>query len=70
MSEYSAACDQDLGTGTHNVGDGLVMNATVNFNAEAEAARLPDIREQLNFLQGRVDKGWPPKPGLTLMTRT
>jgi hypothetical protein len=45
MPEYGAACDQDLGTCPHDVCDGVVMDATVNFNAEAEAARLPDIRE-------------------------
>jgi hypothetical protein len=51
MLEYSAARDQDLGTGTHYVGDGLVMDTTVNFNAEAEPAGLPDFREQFNFLE-------------------
>jgi len=62
--EYSAAGDQDLGTGTHYVGDGLVMDATVNFNAEAELARLPDFRQQLNLLQGRVDKGLATEAGV------
>jgi hypothetical protein len=40
------------------------MDAAVDFNAEAEAARLPDIREQLNFLQGRVDKGLATEAGV------
>jgi len=64
MLEYSAARDQDLGTGTHYVGDGLVMDATVNFNAEAEPAGLPDLRQQLNLLQGRVDKGLATEAGV------
>jgi hypothetical protein len=64
MLEYSATRDQDLGTGTHYFGDGVVMDATVNFNAEAELARLPDIREQLNLLQGRVDKGLATEAGV------
>src|SRR5260370_15059208 len=64
MREYSAARDQDLGTGTHYVGDGLVMDATVNFNAEAEPAGLPDFRQQLNLLQGRVDKGLATEAGV------
>ncbi len=64
LLEYSATCDQDLGTRTHYVGDGLVMDATVNFDAEAEAARLADIRQQLNLLQGRVDKGLATESGV------
>jgi hypothetical protein len=40
------------------------MDAAVDFNAEAEAARLPDIREQLNFLEGRVDKGLATEAGV------
>ena len=64
MLEYIAACDQYLRTGTHYVADRLVMDAAVDFNAEAEAARLPDIREQLNFLQGRVDKGLTAEAGV------
>jgi hypothetical protein len=64
LLEYGAAGDKDLGTGTHYAGDGLVIDAAVNFNAEAESARLPDIREQLNLLQGGVDKGLPPEAGI------
>jgi len=64
MLEYSAACDQNLSTGTHYVGDSLVMDAAVNFNAEAEAAGVPDFRQQLNFLQGRVDKGLTSEAGV------
>ena len=45
MLEYRAARDQDLGTGTHNVGDGLLTDATVNFNAEGQLAGLPYLRE-------------------------
>jgi hypothetical protein len=45
LLKYSAARDQDLGACSHNVCDGVVMDAAVNFDAEAEAARLPDIRE-------------------------
>jgi hypothetical protein len=44
LLEYSAARDQDLGTGMHYVTDCLVMDAAVNFNAEAKPARLPDFR--------------------------
>jgi hypothetical protein len=43
LLEYGAACDQDLGTGTHYVGDRVVMDAAVNFNAEAEPAGPPDF---------------------------
>jgi len=64
MLEYIAACDQYLRTGTHYVADRLVMDAAVDFNAKAEAARLPDIREQRNFLQGRVDKGLTAEAGV------
>jgi hypothetical protein len=64
MLEYSAARDQDLGTGTHYAGDRLVMDAAVNFNAEAELARLADFREQFNFLEGRVDKGLTTEAGV------
>jgi len=64
LLEYGATRDQDLGTCPHNVCDGVVMDAAVDFNAEAEAARLPDIREQLNFLQGRVDKGLATEAGV------
>lgn len=64
MLEYSAARDQDLGTSTHNVGDGVVMDAAVDFNAEAELARLADFREQFNFLEGRVDKGLTTEAGV------
>jgi hypothetical protein len=63
MLEYSAARDQDLGTGTHYVGDSVVMDAAVNFNAEAEPAGLADFRQQLNLLQGRVDKGLATEAG-------
>jgi hypothetical protein len=51
MLEYSAARDQDFGTGTHYLGNGLVMDATVNFHAEAELAGLPDFRQQRNLLK-------------------
>jgi hypothetical protein len=64
LLEYSAARDQDLGTGMHYVTDCLVMDAAVNFNAEAKPARLPDFRQQLNLLQGRVDKGLAAEPGV------
>jgi hypothetical protein len=64
LLEYGAACDQDLGTGTHYVTDCLVMDAAVNFNAEAELARLADFREQFNFLEGRVDKGLTTEAGV------
>jgi hypothetical protein len=40
------------------------MNAAVNFNAEAEPAGLPDFRQQLNLLQGRVDKGLATEAGV------
>jgi hypothetical protein len=40
------------------------MDAAVDFNAEAEPARLPDFREQLNLLQGRVDKGLATEAGV------
>jgi hypothetical protein len=64
MLEYSAPRDQDLGTGTHYVGDSVVMDAAVNFNAKAEPARLPYFRQQLNLLQGRVDKGLATEAGV------
>ena len=64
LLEYSAARDQYLRTGTHYVADRLVMDAAVDFNAEAELARLPDFREQLNFLEGRVDKGLTAEAGV------
>ena len=64
MLEYSAACDQYLRTGTHYVADRLVMDAAVDFNAEAELARLADFREQFNFFEGRVDKGLTTKAGV------
>ena len=64
LLEYGATRDQDLGTGTHYVGDCLVMDATVNFNAEAEPAGVPDFRQQLNFLQGRMDKGLATEAGV------
>jgi hypothetical protein len=57
LLEYGATGDQDFGTGTHDVCDGVVMDAAVDFDAEAEPASLPDIREHLNFLQTRVNKG-------------
>ena len=57
LLEYGATGDQDFGAGTHDVCDGVVMDAAVDFDAEAEPARLPDIRQRLNFLQGRVNKG-------------
>jgi hypothetical protein len=41
LLEYGAACDQDFSSCTHDVCDGVVMDAAVNFNAEAEPARLP-----------------------------
>ena len=40
------------------------MDAAVDFNAEAELARLADFREQFNFLEGRVDKGLPTEAGI------
>jgi hypothetical protein len=40
------------------------MDAAVDFNAEAEPARLPDFRQQLNLLQGRVDKGLATEAGV------
>jgi hypothetical protein len=64
MLEYGAARDQNLGTGTHYVGDGVVMDATVNFNAEAEPAGLPHFRQQLNLLQRRMDKGLATEAGV------
>jgi hypothetical protein len=64
MLEYSAARDQYLRTGTHYVADRLVMDASVDFNAEAELARLADFREQFNFLEGRVDKGLTAEAGV------
>jgi hypothetical protein len=64
MLEYSAACDQYLRTGTHYVANRLVMDAAVDFNAEAELARLADFREQFNFLEGRVDKGLTTEAGV------
>jgi len=56
LLEYGAACDQDLGACAHDLRDSVVMDAAVNFNAEAEPAGLPDVRQQLNLLEGRVDK--------------
>src|SRR5580704_13042548 len=41
----------------HDLRDSVVMDAAVHLNAEAEAAGLPNFREQLNLLEGRVDKG-------------
>jgi hypothetical protein len=64
MLEYSAARDQDFSTCLYDVRDGVVMDAAVDLNAEAEPARLPDFREQLNFLQGRVDKGLAAEAGV------
>jgi len=64
MCEYIAACDQNLGTGTHYVADRLVMDAPVDFNAESELARLADFREQFNFLEGRVNKGLTTEAGV------
>jgi hypothetical protein len=64
MLEYSAARDQYLRTGTNYAADRLMMDAPVNFNAEAELARLPDFREQLNFLEGRVNKGLTAEAGV------
>jgi hypothetical protein len=64
MLEYIAACDQYLRTGTHYVSDRLVMNAAVDFNAEAELARLADFREQFNFLEGRMNKGLTTEAGV------
>jgi len=64
LLEYSAAGDQDLGTCPHDVCDGVVVDAAVDFNAEAEAARLADFREQFNFLEGRVDKGLTTEAGV------
>jgi hypothetical protein len=40
------------------------MDAAVDFNSEAELARLPDFREQLNFLEGRVDKDLTAEAGV------
>jgi len=62
--EYIAACDQYLRTGTHYVADRLVVDAAVDFNAEAELARLADFREQFNFLEGRVNKGLTTEAGV------
>jgi hypothetical protein len=64
MFEYITARDQYLRTGTYYVADRLVMDATVNFNAEAEPAGLPDFRQQLNLLQRRVDKGLTTEAGV------
>jgi len=64
MLEYIAAGDQYLRTGTYYVPDRLVMDAAVDFNAEAELARLADFREQFNFLEGRVDKGLTTEAGV------
>jgi hypothetical protein len=64
LFEYGAACDQYLRTGTHYVADCFVMDAAVDFNAEAEPAGLPDFRQQLNLLQGRVDKGLATEAGV------
>jgi hypothetical protein len=55
--EYGTACDQNFSPCAHDICDGVVMDAPVNFNAEAEPARLPGFREQFNLLQGREDKG-------------
>src|SRR5258708_330328 len=64
MLEYIAACDQYLRTGTHYVADRLVMDAAVDFNAEAEMARIADFREQFNFLDGRVEKDLTTEAGV------
>jgi hypothetical protein len=42
----------------------MLMDATINFNAEAKLAGLPDFRQQLNLLQGRVDKGLATEAGV------
>ena len=57
LLEDGAACDQDLGACAHDLRDSIVMDAAVNFNAEAEPVGLPNVRQQLNLLEGRVDKG-------------
>ena len=62
LLEYSAACDQDLSTGAHNVRYGVVVDTAAHFNAKFHAARLADSREQLNFSQGGVDEGLATKP--------
>jgi hypothetical protein len=41
-----------------------MMDAAVDFNSKAEAARLPDFREQRNLLQGRMDKGLATEAGV------
>lgn len=64
LLEYSAASDQDFSTRADDVGDGVVMDAAVYFDAKTEPARVPDFREQLNFLQGRVDKGLTTEAGV------
>jgi hypothetical protein len=64
LLEYGAAGDKNLGTGTHYVGDGVVVDAAVDLNAEAESSGLPDFREQFNFLQRRVDKGLTTEAGV------
>jgi hypothetical protein len=55
--EDGAACDQDLGASAHDLRDSVVMDAAVHFNAKAEAAGLPDVRQRLNLIEGSVDKG-------------
>ena len=43
LLEDGAACDQDLGACANDLRDSVVMDAAVNFNAEAEPAGLPDV---------------------------
>jgi hypothetical protein len=57
LFEDGAACDQDLGACANDLRDCVVMDAAVNFNPKAEPAGLPDFRQQLNLLEGSVDKG-------------
>jgi len=57
LLEYGATCYQDLSASTHNVRYRALMHPAVYFNAKLQPARLSDFREQLDFLQGRMNKG-------------
>jgi hypothetical protein len=41
-----------------------VVYAAVYFNAKIQAARLADLREQLNFLKGGVDEALATEAGI------
>ena len=56
LPEYGAACDQDLSPSLYHACDCVPIYAAVHFDAEIQATRLADLREQCNFFKGRGDK--------------